>query len=59
MVLKPCATHPKQPMVLLYIVLESLANSFKTMYGRDVMFFPNKLKDNKKCYVLVINSIKH
>ena len=30
MVLKPCAGHPKQPMVLLYMVQE-------TMYDGDVL----------------------
>ena len=31
MVLKPCARPPKQPMVLLYMVYDDLANGFKTM----------------------------
>ena len=31
MVLKPCASPPKQPMVLLYMVQEGLANGFRTM----------------------------
>ena len=31
MVLKPCARPPKQPMVLLCMVYEGLANGFKTM----------------------------
>ena len=31
MVLKPCARPPKQPMVLLYVVYDGLANGFKTM----------------------------
>ena len=31
MVLKPCVRPPKQPMVLLYMVYEVLANGFKTM----------------------------
>ena len=31
MVLKPCARPPKQPMVLLYMVYEGLANGLKTM----------------------------
>ena len=28
---KPCARPPKQPMVLLYMVWEGLANGFKTV----------------------------
>ena len=31
MVLKPCARPPKQPMVLLYMVEEVVANGFHTM----------------------------
>ena len=31
MVLKSCGRPPKQPMVLLYMVQEGLANGFKTM----------------------------
>ena len=65
MVLKLCARPPKQPMVLLYMVQEVVANGFKTMcpwfqeglargfktmYGGDViMFFPNKIKNNIIC----------
>ena len=57
MVLKPCARHPKQPVVLLYMVQEGLANGFKTMYGEDVvMFVPNKIK---KYYMSAINNIKY
>ena len=71
MVLKPCARPPKQPMVLLYMVQEGLANGFKTtckalthgfktMYGGDVvMFVPIKIKNNKKYYMSAINSIKY
>ena len=33
MVLKPCARPFKQPMVLLYMVQEGLADGFKTMQG--------------------------
>ena len=40
------------------MVLEGLAHGFKTMYGGDdVMFFPNKIKNNKKYYMLAINNI--
>ena len=55
MVLKQCARLPKQPMVLLYMVQEGLANGFQTMYGGDVaMFVPNKIKNNKKYYMSAI-----
>ena len=30
LILKPCARSPKQPMVVLYMVQEGLANGFKT-----------------------------
>ena len=33
MVLKSCTRPPKQPMVLLYMVQEVVANGFKTMQG--------------------------
>ena len=55
MVLKLCARPPKQPMLLLYVVQEGLANHFNTMckallkpwvamgfktkYGGDVVMF--------------------
>ena len=36
------------------------AHGFKTMYGGEVvMFFPNKIKDNKKYYMSAINSNKY
>ena len=37
-----------------------LSHGFKTMYGGDVvMFFPKKIKNNKKYYMSTINSIKY
>ena len=66
--MKPCAMPSKQPMVLLYMVQEGLANGFKTMckalhmvlkpWGNVVMFVSNKIKNNNKYYMSAINNIK-
>ena len=68
MVLKPCVRPPTQPMVLLYMVQEGLANGFKTMckalhmvlkpWGNVVMFVFKKIIDNNKYYMSAINNIK-
>ena len=68
MVLKPFARPFKQPMVLLYMVKEGLANGFKTIckalhmvlkpWGNVVMFVSNKTKNNNKYYMWTINNIK-
>ena len=47
MVLRPCARPPKQPIVL------------GGPWGDVVMFFSNKIKNNKKYYMLAINNIKY
>ena len=55
MVLRPCAKPPKQPMVV-----GGPCIWFQNHVWRNVvMFVSNKIKNNKKYYMLAINNIKY